>query len=100
MICIFMSTHILVLFGMLKKCISMIFKISVYNSVDSISASSKEIVILIRFLLVIIFLKKKRAIFVKIDPDIIYRKENYLEEEIKLDYDSKKIIETLYFIIF
>ena len=44
---------------------------------------------------IVAFSKKKRAIFVKIDPDIIYRKENYLEEEIKLDYDSKKIIETL-----
>ncbi len=41
------------------------------------------------------FAKKRRAIFVKIDPDIIYRKENYLEEEQNLNYDSKKIIETL-----
>lgn len=44
---------------------------------------------------VVIFAKKHHAIFVKIDPDIIYRKENYLEEEQKLDYDSKKIINTL-----
>lgn len=44
---------------------------------------------------IVAFAKKRKAIFVKIDPDIIYRKENYLEEEIKLDYDSKKIIATL-----
>jgi len=44
---------------------------------------------------VVAFAKKRRAIFVKIDPDIIYRKENYLEEEQRLDYDSKKIIDTL-----
>ncbi len=44
---------------------------------------------------VVAFAKKRRAIFVKMDPDIIYRKENYLEEEQKLDYDSNKIIHTL-----
>jgi len=44
---------------------------------------------------VVEFAKKRHAIFVKIDPDIIYRKENYLEEELKLDYDSKKILENI-----
>lgn len=44
---------------------------------------------------VVKFVKKHHAIFVKIDPDIIYRKENYLGEEQKLDYDSNKIIKEL-----
>lgn len=44
---------------------------------------------------VVKFVKKHHAIFVKIDPDIIYRKENYLGEEQKLDYDSNKIIKKL-----
>ena len=32
------------------------------------------------------YAKKNKAIFIKIDPDIIYRKENSIGEEIKLDY--------------
>ncbi len=41
------------------------------------------------------FAKKKKAIFIKIDPDIIYRKENNNGEEIPLDYDPKEIFNTL-----
>ena len=41
------------------------------------------------------FAQKKKAIFVKIDPDIIYKNYNYLNEEIKPDADPEKIYETL-----
>lgn len=41
------------------------------------------------------FAKSKKAIFVKIDPDIIKRSENYLEEEVKLPYDPLKILKNL-----
>ena len=41
------------------------------------------------------YAKKKKAIFIKIDPDIIWRKENNNGEEIKLDYDPKKVYNTL-----
>lgn len=41
------------------------------------------------------FAQKKKAIFVKIDPDIIYKNYNYLNEEIKPDTDPEKIYETL-----
>lgn len=39
--------------------------------------------------------KKKRAIFVKIDPDLIIHRENYLDEEQEPDYDSQKMLEEL-----
>ena len=41
------------------------------------------------------YAKKKKAIFIKIDPDIIYREENNNGEEIKLDYNPKDIFDTL-----
>ena len=44
---------------------------------------------------VIKFCKSKNAIFFKIDPDIVIKKYNCLNEEIKLDYDYKKIFNNL-----
>ena len=44
---------------------------------------------------VIKFIKKKKAIFLKIDPDIIRKAYNYNNEEVKLEYDSEKIFNTL-----
>lgn len=44
---------------------------------------------------VINFIKKKKAIFLKIDPPIIIRSENYLGEEEKLDNDSSSVIKKL-----
>ena len=41
------------------------------------------------------FAKKRKAIFIKIDPDIEYRKENNLGEEIKLDYDPKEVFKNI-----
>ena len=41
------------------------------------------------------FVKKHKGIFIKIDPDIIWRKENYLGEEVALDKDPKEIFESL-----
>lgn len=41
------------------------------------------------------FVKAKKGIFLKIDPDIIRKKQNYLEEEVKLPYDSTKIFEMI-----
>lgn len=41
------------------------------------------------------YAKEKKAIFVKIDPDIIWRKENYLGEEIKLEDEPKKVFDHL-----
>lgn len=41
------------------------------------------------------FAKSKKAIFVKIDPDIIIRDFNYLNEEQQLTYDWKKIFENI-----
>lgn len=43
---------------------------------------------------VVEFAKNKKAIFVKIDPDIIKKRTNYLGEEIE-DKDSKEIFNTL-----
>lgn len=40
---------------------------------------------------VVKFVKEKKGIFLKIDPDIIKKSYNYLEEENNLSYDSKKI---------
>ena len=39
------------------------------------------------------FAKSKKAIFIKIDPDLIYKDYNYLEEEQTLPYDTNKIFE-------
>ncbi len=44
---------------------------------------------------VVDFAKSKKAIFVKIDPDIIYKSYNYLNEEQALNYDPNEIYETL-----
>ena len=41
------------------------------------------------------FAKKRKAIFIKIDPDIEYHKENNLGEEIKLDYDPKEVFNNI-----
>ena len=41
------------------------------------------------------FAKSKKAIFIKIDPDIIKRKENYLGEEQKLTYNPEEIYKNL-----
>ena len=44
---------------------------------------------------VVKYAKSKKAIFVKIDPDIVIKKYNYLNEEQKLDYDYNKIFNNL-----
>ena len=44
---------------------------------------------------IIKFAKSKKAIFVKIDPDLIYKNYNYLDEEQPLPYDTNKIFENL-----
>ena len=40
-------------------------------------------------------LKRKKGIFVKIDPDIIRKSYNYLNEEVTLPYDSTKIFKMI-----
>ena len=44
---------------------------------------------------VIEFVKSKKGIFLKIDPDIIWKEENYKGEKIDSKYDSKKIFDDL-----
>lgn len=44
---------------------------------------------------VVNFIKSKKAIFLKIDPDIIRKAYNYNDEEIKLDLNADKIYKTL-----
>lgn len=44
---------------------------------------------------IIKFAKSKKAIFVKIDPDLIYNDINYLEETQPTPYNTKKILENL-----
>ncbi len=44
---------------------------------------------------VVEFAKNKKAIFVKIDPDIIRKSYNYLNEETELNYDPEEIFATL-----
>lgn len=41
------------------------------------------------------FIKKKKGIFLKIDPDIIYKSYNYEDKENTLPYNSKKIFEMI-----
>lgn len=41
------------------------------------------------------YIQKYKGIFIKIDPDIIWKKYNYKDEEIKLDKDPKKIFDSL-----
>ena len=45
--------------------------------------------------LIKIFAKKKKAIFVRIDPDIIIKSYNYQEEEQQLSYNVEEIFKTL-----
>lgn len=42
-----------------------------------------------------IFAKKRKAIFIKIDPDIIWHEENYLGEEVKLAKNQKIVFNNL-----
>ncbi len=44
---------------------------------------------------IIHFIKEKKGIFLKIDPDLVISKKNYLDEEIKLDYDYHKVFSML-----
>lgn len=44
---------------------------------------------------IIKFIKKQKAIFLKIDPDLIWREEDYKGEELPLKYDCKEIFENL-----
>lgn len=44
---------------------------------------------------IIDFAKKHKAIFVKMDPDIIIKEYNYLEEEQSLDYNPAEIFQSL-----
>lgn len=53
-----------------------------YNNEEIFNIMTREI---------ITFVKKNKGIFLKIDPDIIKKSYNYLEEENKLDYNPKKI---------
>lgn len=57
-----------------------------YNDLDLVSTFTKHI---------IKYVKDKKGIFFKIDPDFIIHKTNYLEEEIELPYDYKKIFNNL-----
>ena len=57
-----------------------------YENKELLTTMTKEI---------IKFAKSKKAIFVKIDPDLIYKDYNYQNEEQKLSYDINKIFETL-----
>ena len=41
------------------------------------------------------YARSKKAIFIKIDPDIIWRKENHLGEEIQLENNPKTVFDTL-----
>ena len=41
------------------------------------------------------YVKQYKAIFIKIDPDIIWREYNYLDEEVKQEKDPKIIFDTL-----
>lgn len=44
---------------------------------------------------VVKFTKNKKSIFLKIDPDIIRKSYNYLNEDVKLPYDSDKIFKMI-----
>lgn len=44
---------------------------------------------------VLLFTKKYHSIFLKIDPDIIYKKYNYLDEEVTLDYNPMDVFHSL-----
>ena len=41
------------------------------------------------------FAKSKKAIFIKIDPDIIYKEYNYQNEEVSIPYNAEEIYTTL-----
>ena len=57
-----------------------------YNKDDLVKEMTKELVS---------FCKKNKGIFLKIDPDIIYKSYNYLDEENTLSTDPDKIFKTL-----
>ena len=57
-----------------------------YNKDELVKEMTKELVK---------FCKKNKGIFLKIDPDIIYKSCNYLDEENKLDHNPDKIFKTL-----
>ena len=57
-----------------------------YENEELVKEMTKEI---------IKFAKSKKAIFVKIDPDLIYKDYNYLEEEQKPPYDINRIFNLL-----
>lgn len=57
-----------------------------YENEELVKEMTKEI---------IKFVKSKKAIFVKIDPDLIYKDYNYLEEEQKPPYDINRIFNLL-----
>lgn len=42
-----------------------------------------------------IYVKDQNGIFIKIDPDLVINRCNYLDEKINGDYDSNKLVETL-----
>lgn len=41
------------------------------------------------------YVKKYNAVFIKIDPDLIIKRTNYLDEELEQDYDENKLLENL-----
>ena len=41
------------------------------------------------------YVKEKNGIFIKIDPDLVINRYNYLDEKISSDYDETKILENL-----
>lgn len=41
------------------------------------------------------FAKKKKTIYIKFDPDIIIKRENYKEEPVKIDMDTDKLLKHL-----
>lgn len=42
-----------------------------------------------------IYVKKNKGIFIKIDPDLVINRYNYLDEEKNKDFDSKKALDNL-----
>lgn len=41
------------------------------------------------------YVKEKNGVFIKIDPDLVINRFNYLDEEIKSEYDSSKLLDDL-----
>lgn len=57
-----------------------------FNNEDLLKKMTQEVVN---------FTKQKKSIFLKIDPDIIRKKYNYLDQEIELNYNSDKIFNSI-----